>query len=405
MKKILCVLMLSLIPLSAFAGSSYLDAQLKDVDNNMRYNTVKKYSRSYQQWSVKTRNIQNLKDPGLIKLSSAEKISDADYKAKLAKDEEVYKKLKPKLKAYNEVEYYSVYRVAERLVRANNLDYVNWRIAVRKTVDTVNAYANNGNFVCIFTALYDSVSSNEDALAFVLAHEMAHNILGHTQRRYEHAHRTAHLRSTVGSFYRDSRKMEYMADAEAFILLYKAGYSPQKAMETLYVLDAMPQVKTIYASHPMTKKRIQSAYANIKVLDPNWVDVGRYNIYNSDVIVGKKSGDRVSFVMDKAKKVKEFYQPENYEQRLTRMAYVSYLNGNMEDAAKWFSKLAKESGKYEHYLYLSYAQQYLYDFTKKSSHLKKAVTAAENAYQYASNDKNVKAQYDEVTSLANSLQL
>lgn len=64
------------------------------------------------------------------------------------------------------------------------MDYVNWRVAIRKSED-INAATYSGNYIIINTALYDSVYTNDDALAFVIAHEMSHQILGHTQRQAE----------------------------------------------------------------------------------------------------------------------------------------------------------------------------------------------------------------------------
>ena len=48
MKKLLIALLAILFPMTAFARNSYIENQLKDVKNNVEYNTVKKYKRSYQ---------------------------------------------------------------------------------------------------------------------------------------------------------------------------------------------------------------------------------------------------------------------------------------------------------------------------------------------------------------------
>ena len=130
-------------------------------------------------------------------------------------------------------------------------------------------------------------------------------------------------------------------------------------------MNAIPNINSIFSSHPVTHRRIKSAIENIAVLDKNWIDEGRLNIYNSKVLPAKKSSDRVSFVIEKSEKAKNFYKPETFEKKLTRIAYISYLNGNMENASRLFDKLAKETEKPEHYLYLSYANQYLYEKTKK----------------------------------------
>lgn len=418
MKKIIVAILLLyvLVPV-VMAKETYLESQLKDVNNNTYYNSVKKYKRSYDTSNLyAVKKIENLKDPQLIKFTQYTPISDADYDAKLKKDEEIYKKIAPKIKTYNEVNYFNVYKISERLIRANNLDYVNWRVAVRKTATNVNAASMNGNFICINTALYDTLESSEDALAFVLAHEMAHQILGHSQRTAELTQNVTNAKTRVKyatssserqalriaadkverNAMSQSRMMEYMADSEAFILLTKAGYSPEKAMEALYVIDALPNINSVYNSHPVTQNRINSAIENIAVLDPNWVYAGRENIYNSEVLPGKKSSDRVSFVINKSKKEKAFYQPETQEQRVRRVAYRSYLNGNMENSAKYFEMLTKIKSDYISYLYLSYSNQYLYNQTNRRKFKRRAAKAAKRAYELNSQDKNVKMQIDEL---------
>ena len=41
------------------------------------------------------------------------------------------------------------------------------------------------NCIIINSALYDSLADNEDALAFAIAHEMAHSVLGHRERKQQ----------------------------------------------------------------------------------------------------------------------------------------------------------------------------------------------------------------------------
>ena len=189
MKKIfalICILMLGNI---VFAGS-YLDRQLKETSKNKKYQTVQIHTREHKDLDFTAKNV-NMKDPGLIKLSNFEHVDSELYKQKLAKDEIKYKKdIYPVLNKKSTtleaepytVDFYNLYRIAEKIIRANNLEHINWRIAVRKTPEDANAYATEGNLVVIHTALYDSLYTNEDALALCIAHEMSHIILGHNQR-------------------------------------------------------------------------------------------------------------------------------------------------------------------------------------------------------------------------------
>ena len=68
------------------------------------------------------------------------------------------------------------------MIRANKLDYINWRIAIYRDTEEPNAYSTNMNLVSISTSLYDTLKNNDDALALVIGHEMGHALLGHQQR-------------------------------------------------------------------------------------------------------------------------------------------------------------------------------------------------------------------------------
>ena len=176
MKKILCLTVALLIGTNVLAGS-YIDRQLKEAKKNTKYNTVKTQLKdsSYADLYIQKQDIKNIKDPKLIKLSNFEPIDEKLYQKKLAQDEKVYEKeiipaLRKKTKTVNveplEVDFYKVYRIAERLIRANNLEHQNWRITIRKTQD-FNAFAADTNLVTINTGLYDTLYTNEDALAFI----------------------------------------------------------------------------------------------------------------------------------------------------------------------------------------------------------------------------------------------
>lgn len=416
MKKFLVLALLLTFSTTVASAKSYLDQQLKDVKNSNYYNSVDIHKRNYSTKTYFPKRLEGIKDPGLININAKyDKVSDEDYKNKLAKDEAEYKKIIPanmmKQSKINNVDYYNVYRVCERLIRANNLDYVNWRIAIRKTQD-VNAASSNANFIYINTALYDSIYQNPDALAFVLAHEMSHLILGHSQRSMELSSQLAQLEQNIANSttqnakalstaiyntrgiaaMKEVRMMEYMADSEALILLTKAGYSPEKSLETLNFLAALPEVESLLDSHPMTQDRINSAIENIKVLNPDWVEEGKANIYNSEILPAKKSSDRVSFTIERSAVEKNFYHPESVEQRVTRLAYVSYISGDNKNALKYFKKLADIKETYIPYLYISYACENLYNQSHEKKYMKWAQKAVKKANNLNSNSKDVQSQ-------------
>ena len=413
MRKI--VLVAAILLMSAgVVNASYLDDQLNEVDKNVKYSTPDQHARMYdlkKEYSVEVAD--GVKNPNLIKFADYNPIDDKLYNQKLAKDEANYQKivipaLKKKTQTVNvepeAVDFYNVYRVAERLIRANNLDYINWRIAIRKT-PVSNAAAFDGNYIVINTGLYDSVYESEEGLAFVIAHEMAHHILGHIQRTQELNYsldyfdslistakksksNTAGLNELVAEsrklgIYKEFRKMEYMADAEALSLITKAGYSPYKGVEILNFLNTYNNLSTIASTHPSAAERIESYNENLSVLDPNWKFVGRENIY-------KKSSDRVSIVISKSKTSKNFYKVENKEERLTRIAHIKYLRGDMKNAIKYFDKLAElQEDNYIPYVYLSLANEFVYNKTGKKKFLKRAKKNIISAAKLKPADDNV----------------
>lgn len=411
MKKLLITLIVLSLSGSAYA-KSYLDSQLKNVKKSVKYNSVQTLKKNYTE-SSDISFIKTVYDPKLIKLSDFQPVDESEYKAKLAKDEKIYESevipiFRTKISTFSDetlpVDFYNLYRISERLIRANNLEYVNWRIAVRKTEDP-NAYSSNANFIAIHTALYDTFYNNEDALAFIIAHEMSHLILGHSaqsgdiQTKIENAgyrfhHNSVTYKALIMKYMKEYRDMEYMADTEAITLITKAGYSPQKALAALNTIDTYAEIKFmrgIYNDHPDTEKRIESFKENLTVIDPNWGEEGKSNIYNSEVLSVKKSSDRVSFVIDKAPTVDKFYQVEDVEARLKRLAYASYLNGNYKNAVKYFEKLADaDENNYTYYVYLALANKELYNNLRDDKYLKQAKSAIEKASSLNGTSEEVK---------------
>lgn len=407
----------------AIAGS-YIDRQIKASKNNVKYSSVEKYKTDPINITNKeTKKTLEIKDPKLIKFKEIKTIPESDYNKKIAQDKLIYKnaiipQLKKKTNSVNvnpqPVDFYNLYRITEKLIRANQLDYVNWRIAVRKSTKDYNAESLEANLIIINTALYDSLYSNPDALAFIIGHEFAHQILGHAQRETDIAHRdemwyNALLVTTFGlglgiyvpittlSNQKEHYSMEYMADALSIEFLTKAGFNAEKAMEAVNIMNALPYYKSVYSRHPLPEKRIENIKETIKYLSPSLIKEGQYNIYNSEVLDCKKSSDRVSIVITKPNKQRgDYYSTETSEEILKRIAYIDYKNGDMKKAIKNFKRLAKLTESYVPYLYISYAYEYLYNETQKENYIKMAKKAAYKAMEFAQNDKNVKKQLKDI---------
>lgn len=74
--------------------------------------------------------------------------------------------------------YYFLYRVVDRLARANDLDKGPWRV-VRMPEYDINAYATQVNLIAVYTGLLDVLAGDSDAMACVVGHEMAHHVNRH----------------------------------------------------------------------------------------------------------------------------------------------------------------------------------------------------------------------------------
>ena len=207
-------------------------------------------------------------------------------------------------------------------------------------------------------------------------------------------------KAVIYSKYKFLRDMEYMADTEALILLTKAGYDPNKALGALNFLDSLIKIYSFKNDHPLTDERIESYKENMHYIDPNWILEGRENIYNSEVLPCKKSSDRVTLVITKSEKMNKFYEVEDMEKRLTRIAYVSYLNKDFKNSAKYFRKLSHlNESNYIPFLYLSLSNTYLYKELKDPKYLTYAQKSIEKAIELKPDDNYVIEQEKEILRL------
>lgn len=80
------------------------------------------------------------------------------------------------------------------------------------------AVTRRGPWIYVARSFVDRLS--DDALAFVMGHEMAHHDLGHLALTAVAAARMGH-----------SQRMERMADAHGLALAHRAGFAPRAALE------------------------------------------------------------------------------------------------------------------------------------------------------------------------------
>lgn len=75
-------------------------------------------------------------------------------------------------------DYYVLYRVVERISRANQLDSRPWRVFIAPEYD-INAFATDVNLLAFYNGLLDQIHGDPNALACVVGHEMAHHTEEH----------------------------------------------------------------------------------------------------------------------------------------------------------------------------------------------------------------------------------
>jgi len=132
----------------------------------------------------------------------------------------------------------------------------------------VNAFALPGGFIFAYDGLCDALADDADALAFVLAHEMAHVLLGHPRERLKReillrglspraVGAVELLKTLVLKGY--SREDELEADRRAVSLMEVAGFRRSGAARVLDMFGRRaPQEAAVLAylgTHPTLKER------------------------------------------------------------------------------------------------------------------------------------------------------
>lgn len=88
--------------------------------------------------------------------------------------ETIYQQAKKELPEHS----YVIYRIVERIARANALDKHPWRVRFLPEYD-INGFATDVNLIGVHRGLLDQLSGDTSAMACVVGHEMAHNVERH----------------------------------------------------------------------------------------------------------------------------------------------------------------------------------------------------------------------------------
>lgn len=406
MRTILLLFITILLFQQTVFAKDYIDIHALEINYAQKYGSVNKYFATYSEEENSENNIE-LKDPIKIKVGDYDEKVLSKFENKLKKDEIERNKVKKYIyskniyKTYRD-DFYFIYRVAEKIIRANNLDFVNWRIVVDRT-KKFNANSSELNCITLHSGLIDTFKGNDDALAFVIGHEIAHSVLGHQERLSQMKDRVDY--DPIGVNYclylKNSKFAELAADIESAKLILRAGYDLEKAREAISVINTMDYyTKDFYSTHPKTKKRVKNFDENIKYFyTDEWIKEGKYNTINSEVLKCDKSTYRKSFVIlrNELKDREHYYKPETKEDFYRRIAHMSYKNKEMKKSHKYFKKLTKINKEdFVPYLYLSYIAEYNYKKTNKNKFIKIAKKYIDIAYSIDNKNKYIINQKEEL---------
>ncbi len=139
----------------------------------------------------------------------------------------------------------------------------------------LNALAIPGGFIYLSEKLFDLCGEDIDAIAFILAHEIAHTIHSDANKRFltkavingllsvRGQRMTPAMTSLLSHLIQldYSRDQEYLADRFAVALTKAAGFDPaggSRLFEKLQVLEKEPDLMGSYfSSHPSLRDRIE----------------------------------------------------------------------------------------------------------------------------------------------------
>ncbi len=165
----------------------------------------------------------------------------------------------------------SIFKKIKKEVKRTQLQYEYSIISDKE----INAFTVAGGPVFLFTGILDFIKS-EDELAFIIAHEIAHNELKHPIKKVQYAVRAGQINPLFGEVVNVAYQVynqpfqindEKAADELAVKMLKKAGYSKQgaiqffermKLMEEKYKKQGIRGINDFIPSHPNAQERIDA---------------------------------------------------------------------------------------------------------------------------------------------------
>ncbi|KAJ3126225.1 hypothetical protein HK098_007781 [Nowakowskiella sp. JEL0407] len=190
---------------------------------------------------------------------------------------------------------YSIFvtKVARRIIEVSGMSDVNWQVFVVNSPQ-INAFVLPGGKIFVFTGILP-IAENEDGLAAILGHEIAHQIARHYAERLSYASVFSYLIPLLyfmgfpvssgllefGFFLPISRKAESEADLIGLHLMSAACYDPKASIrmwERMKLAETDNVGLEYLSTHPSHSTRIQKIKQwlpdAIEVRNNNGIEVG-----------------------------------------------------------------------------------------------------------------------------------
>ena len=170
--------------------------------------------------------------------------------------------------------------IFQRLLQGTSRRDVSYQLYIEGDNNTINAYALPDGRVVLVTGLINALPAGDDnALAFVMAHEISHIEKHHAEKLATQGGLTNVALGWLTQGQSDllqglagvgegmltsgySRGMEAEADGNGLDLMHAAGYSPRGALVTLQLfkdLEEQQGAARIFPTHPSAENRLNDA--------------------------------------------------------------------------------------------------------------------------------------------------
>lgn len=198
---------------------------------------------------------------------------EIEYGDKIAEQFNLQLNLTDEKKSYVE-------KIGNNITKYVTRNKIQYKFRVIDDDNTVNAYSMAGGNIWVTTGLLNLVR-NDDELAFVIAHEIAHEDKKHNMRRVQLVVRAKQIGGEPAEYFTMiaqnlatlpfSKYQEFEADEWGAYLMHKAGYDTKGAIDFFKKLaeledggEGEKDLGYIFRTHPYTSDRIKNLEKYIK---------------------------------------------------------------------------------------------------------------------------------------------